>query len=69
MNDFIVSIDFYPMVFGKNKTFRVVTELSKEEVDEIISKKARKENPYFDSIFVCVETVEEYLSDIKIEEI
>lgn len=69
MNDFIVTVSYLPMVYRKDKVFRVKTELSKKETKSKIEETEWEKNPLFDRIYVLVETLEEYLEDIEIREI
>lgn len=68
MNKFIVTVEFFPFVMGKNKRFKVETNLIREEVSSIITKKETEENEYYE-VYVLVETIDEYLADIKILDI
>lgn len=69
MNEYIVQVDYFPMVHGKDKLFRIKTDMSKDEVEAKIREKEEKENPYFDKIYVTIETIDEYLSDIELVDI
>lgn len=68
MNKFIVTVEYFPLVMGKDKRFKVDTELSKKEVEELITKKELEHNEYYE-VYVIVETIEEYLADIEIVDI
>lgn len=64
MNNFIITVEYFPFVMGKNKRFKVNTRLSKKEVEDLLMKKEVKDNEYYE-VYVIVETMEEYLADIK----
>ena len=65
MNKFIVTVEFFPFVMGKNKRFKVETKLTKKDVCNIITERETKENEYYE-VYVVVETIDEYLADIEV---
>lgn len=65
---YIVSVSYFPMVFGKDEVFKLKTTMSKEEIYSKVLKKKESENEHFE-VTVLVETVEEYLEDIEYKEI
>ena len=68
MNDYIVTVNYFPLIWGKDKVFRVKTKLSKDDIYNKIKSEELDENLGFD-IYVDVETIDEYLEDIEIKEI
>lgn len=68
MNKYIVTVEYWPIVLGKNEIFKVETELTKEEVENKVLKEREEGNNGFE-VYVNVETIDEYLSDIETEEI
>lgn len=68
MNDFMVSVSYFPMVFGKDSVTRIKTDKSKEEVKSIILKREESKNMHFE-VSVVVETVDEYLAEFEIVEL
>lgn len=67
MNDFIVTISYFPKIWGKDKTFRVKTGMSKRNLYNKIRGEELKKNEGFD-ISVAVETIDEYLKDFEVKE-
>lgn len=66
LTEYIVKVNYYPIVVGKNELFKVRTTLSKDELHDKILKQL--DNEYYE-IYVLIETIEEYLKDIEILEI
>lgn len=64
MYEFIVSVKYFPIVFGKEKTYRITTELSREELCEKIREIEEKRNENY-TVYVYVDTVEEYINTIS----
>lgn len=68
MNEYIVTVSYWPIVIGKEKTIRIRSKKTASEVYDIILKKEEEENPYYE-VVLSIQTLEEYLSDIQILEV
>lgn len=68
MREYIVAVDYYPIVIDKSELFKVKTTMNKEELHDKILKQKESENEHYE-VHVTVITVDEYLKNIDTLEI